>query len=583
MLSREAAHLLIADSWQQHTLETQHPIGLRERGMQEKCGILAIVYPGEIPPDLEQAIYNSLPFLEHRGNDGAGHLRVHARTGAWQSIHTAAPITELAHELLVVGADPATITFFHTRYKTTGDIDEENPSEGNTQPFVVANGPYKLALQHNGNIPAEYIAEVRAKLVHDTLPSGASDTRIMTAYLGQERLKYESWKDTFVHCLPEFKGAYSLVMMDENNNVYAARDPYGVRPLVYGKRLVEADDEQHAMYVIASESPSLEALGIPRADLKFIKPGVLYIFSTDGHTEPEEHPLGPGARCTLELMYFMREDSLFEDGKTVGEHREALGRGVAPLLREKGVAEKADMLVPVLYSGRRAAYGLAAELQKEVVEVMTRIQNIRSFTQASTEERQLVARNKHSISPDGRKLIAGKVVILVDDTYIRGISFLDVIAKARGRVSSLNGNGRFFTDDGEPIAQPKEIHVVLAAPPVIEICDLGIAIANRSELSARNLLTERYPELAAQLDDFRNLSPSQQATIHAAIEVVVAEYLDVDSVTFATHSVVKEALGTTEICMACLGGHHPIHHAEEFADAVTAFQLSRESAGAHPS
>lgn len=551
----------------------------RENGLQEKCGMFAVISSQPISSEMQTHIYKALPTLEHRGNHGAGHIWAEPNTNRWFGVSTDQEVVALSHQLLITGYAPADKQLFHTRYSTTGGIGPEN-----TQPFVVNNGPYRLALQHNGNIPETGVRALRARLLPDTTPPDASDTKVMAAYLIQERPHHSSWEETLLACLPDFAGAYSLLLLTEDGSIYAVRDPHGIRPLVYGKRQISGAQENDILFGIASESPTLEAIGI--TEFTDIQPGEICVFSTTGQIKKIQFAITPGAFCALEHMYFEREDSV-QGGTTIREHRMALGRGMAARLKAKNLVQIIEVIVPILNSGKWAAHGLTLELQKPLIEAITRNKKDRSFIQESDMIRREVVYNKHSVSPEARRHLSGKRIALVDDSLIRGTSFTDVLAKIKGDVLSLNGNGEKFPDEDSFIESPAEIHIVLAAPPVLEICDLGIAIADRGELIVRRLLKQEHPTLLPLIDTFSLLSTDEQMRVQGVIEAVIAQHLTVNSVTFSTHTIVKDSLNTSELCLACFGGPHPIKHQnkpifrrdytspEAFADAVFAHQLAK--------
>ncbi len=519
--------------------------------------MLAVCFSEVIPHEIQQTIIsNALSTLGNRGNNGAGHLRQEKDQTEWTALHIQEPVAGLTRELLAAGLSPAQIMLFHTRYSTTGGLGRDN-----TQPFVVTDGRHKLALQHNGNIPDRYIQRIRARLKKSVLSPDASDTRIMTEFLMQERSSYDSWKATLHACLPEFKGAYSLLMLTEDGNVFAAKDPHGIRPLIYGKRMLPVGSHNLPIFAIASESPALDALGIPPSDTHEIEPGGLYMFSPDGKLQIEQISEPDEKHCSLEGIYFKRPETRWR-GETIAYHRQELGKGVAKRLSEKGILSDIDIVVPVLHTGLDAAIGLAAEIGRELIYAVKRVTTERSFIQANDTLRHEAVRNKHAVSVQARKDLIGKGVAIVDDSLIRGNSIKDVLSKIRGEVSSMNENGDAECQD-ETIRKPRSIHIVLAAPPLLEICDLGISIAHRDELIVHKLLSEEDPNLAAQLNDFRNLPEAEQLTLQDSLERMLANHLGVNSVTFSTHANLEQSFGTDKICMACFGGHHPIHHRGE--------------------
>ena len=402
--------------------------------------------PGD---EVAKLTYFGLYALQHRGQESAGiavsdgsHIVVYKDMGLVSQVFTEASLESL-HGHVAIG---------HTRYSTTGSSVWEN-----AQPTFRTTATGHLALGHNGNLTNTH--ELRARLTDlqagsGELPLGSrmqatSDTDTLAALLAAHPdLSVEA---AAMQELPHVRGAFSLVFMDDDA-LYGARDPQGIRPLVLG-RLERG-------WVIASESAALDIVGA--AFVREVEPGELIVVDENGlrsHRFAEAEPKG----CLFEFVYLARPDTAIS-GRSVQAVRVETGRRLA---REHAV--DADLVIPVPESGRYAAIGYAQESGIPFAEGLVKNAYVgRTFIQPSQTIRQLGIRLK--LNPL-REVIAGQRLVVVDDSIVRGNT-------QRALVRMLREAGA------------REVHVRISSPPVKWPCFYGIDFASRAELIANGLSTD---------------------------------------------------------------------------------------------
>jgi amidophosphoribosyltransferase len=414
-----------------------------DRGPQDACGVFGVWAPGE---DVSKLTYFGLYALQHRGQESAGmavsdgsHIVVFKDMGLVSQVFTEAALESLRGHVAIG----------HTRYSTTGASVWEN-----AQPTFRSTATGHLALGHNGNITNT--AELRNRLLelaHESgeLPLGAglqmsSDTDVLTALLAAHSdLTIES---AAMVELPAVRGAFSLVFMDDDA-LYGARDPQGIRPLVLG-RLERG-------WVIASETAALDIVGA--SFVREVEPGELIVIDEHGLRSMRFAPADPKG-CLFEYVYLARPDTAIA-GRSVHAARMAVGRALA---REHPV--DADLVIPVPESGRYAAIGYAQESGIPFAEGLVKNSYVgRTFIQPSQTIRQLGIRLK--LNPL-RDVIAGQRLVVVDDSIVRGNT-------QRALVRMLREAGA------------REVHVRISSPPVQWPCFYGIDFATRAELIANGL------------------------------------------------------------------------------------------------
>lgn len=460
----------------------------------EKCGIIGMIGQKIAQKDFAEAFAQ----LQNRGEDAAG-VVVLRSNGSLKVVKNAGQIADLFTEKAKQLPAHSNLWLGHNRYATSAGTDVSN-----IQPFVGKNGKYLLTLGHNGNLITETMASLGV-WVNKRAIQGTSDSALMTSLLLQERPKFTSWQETFIHQLPKLKGAFSLVMTTEENKLYAVRDPWGIRPLCLGRK--------DGNWIVASETRSLNAIGAEY--IRELAPGELLVLDQEKkcssiiYAVRKELP-NP---CILEVHYFASSKS-FDGRARIAYQREELGRGVAERFRKKLIS--VDCIVPVLNSGLHVAKGVATALDLPLVSAVKVNSKKRTFIQNTNKKRKAAVNEKHVVFPHE---IIDKVILLADDSLVRGTSLSILIAKVRQ-------------------AGPKAIHVILGSPPVVDKCDLGVDLPKR-----KDLLAAKWRELS--LDE---------------IERLTADFLGVDSVTFSENMIVANSLEkhADNMCAHCFGGHHPV-------------------------
>ena len=409
---------------------------------QDECGVFGVWAPGE---EVAKLTFYGLYALQHRGQESAGiatsdgeRIFVYKDMGLVSQVFTESDLATLTGNLAIG----------HCRYSTTG-----SSTWNNAQPTLRATNHGTLALAHNGNLTnTGDLAEKLSKIITEKNDDGlhaTTDTEIMTALIAaQEGKNFES---SALEVLPQLKGAFSLVFMDEHT-LYAARDHHGVRPLVIGKL-------EHG-WVVASESAALDIVGA--AFVREVEPGEFIAIDQNGlrsHHWATPEPKG----CIFEYVYLARPDTSIS-GRNVHATRVAVGEQLA---REHPAI--ADLVIPVPESGTPAAIGYAKA--SGIPYGMGLVKNSyvgRTFIQPSQTIRQLGIRLK--LNPL-REIIEGKRIVVVDDSIVRGNT-------QRALVRMLREAGAL------------EIHVRISSPPVKWPCYYGIDFASRAELIAAGLETE---------------------------------------------------------------------------------------------
>ncbi len=436
--------------------------------------------------------------LQNRGEDAAGVLGIGNNTD-FQFVKNAGAIVDLFTEKAFQLPAKSNVWLGHNRYATSAGTDECN-----IQPFFGRNGHYLLALGHNGNLTNETVESLGVWVDRRSVP-GTSDSALLTSLLLQQRPKYDSWQETIVNELPKVHGAFSLVMVTEEQKIYALRDPWGIRPLCLGRK--------GENWIVASETTSLNAIGA--AYMRELLPGELITIDQQGKISSIIYSVRNelANNCILEVHYFANAKS-FDGSARIAYQREELGRGVAERFRNKYI--EADCVVPVLNSGLHVAKGVATALDLPLITAVKVNGKKRTFIQNTDEKRKEAVNEKHVVFPNE---IVDKNILLADDSLVRGTSLSILIQKIRA-------------------AGPKSIHVILGAPPVVDICDLGVDLPEK-----KDLLAAKWRELP--LDE---------------IESLTADFLHVDSVTFSENTVVAASLEkhTSNMCMHCFGGKHPV-------------------------
>ncbi|MFI5397783.1 MAG: amidophosphoribosyltransferase [Candidatus Binatia bacterium] len=419
---------------------------MREKSLREECGVFGVF--GSI--DAARLTYLGLHALQHRGQESSG--MVVGNGNSWKR-HVGMGWVDQVYDPTVLDGLPGNIAIGHNRYSTSG-----SSTLPNAQPILFEQGPATLALCHNGTL-------LNATELAPGLPAGASDTRA----LGQSLAAIPSgadWMARVAATLGGVRGAYSMLLV-HGRALYAARDPYGFRPLALGRR----DNG----WVVASESCAFDLVGA-RFERE-VDPGELIIID-DGGWRSERIGQAIPAPCVFEWIYFSRPDSTVF-GRSVGEMRIQLGRQLA---REAPV--EADCVVSVPDSGNFAALGFVQESGIPLAHGLIRNHYVgRTFIEPLQATRDFNARVKYNVYPPQ---VRDRRVVLVDDSLVRGTTF-------RALAHTLRQTGA------------RQVHARIAAPPLRHGCFFGVDIPDRTSLIAAGRNEAQIAE-AVGVDSVRYLS-----------------------------------------------------------------------------
>ena len=383
------------------------------------CGIVGVVSHRSVA----QTIYDALLVLQHRGQDSAGIVvcdqnRLNLRKDNGQ----VSDVFHTRHMLELIG----TMGIGHVRYPTAGCS-----SSAEAQPFYV-NSPYGITLAHNGNLTN--VDELVAELYQSDLRhiNTTSDSEVLLNVFAHELQNCGSLKlnsDEIFTAIGKthrrIEGAYAVVAMLTGKGVVGFRDPHGIRPVVYGKR----ETPEGCDYMVASESVALQAAGFELvADLQ---PGEAIFIDIDGKVHlrqcAESVQLNP---CIFEYVYLARPDSIMDD-IYVYKARLRMGVKLANKILRQMPEHDIDVVIPIPDTSRPAAIELAFHLGVKFREGFIKNRYIgRTFIMpGQTMRKKSVRRKLNPIDIEFK----GKVVLLVDDSIVRGTTSKQSIQMARGR------------------------------------------------------------------------------------------------------------------------------------------------------
>ena len=413
------------------------PFDLTEDKFRDECGVFGIYGHA----DAARLTYLGLYALQHRGQESCG---ITASNGAELRLERAMGHVADAFDQSTLDRLPGTSAIGHVRYSTAGEV-----SIREAQPFLVTCQHGQIAICHNGNLP--FAREERRKLEREgAIFSATSDTEVILH--GVARSKASSVRDAIPEVLRDTEGAFSMLFLTPSELI-AIRDPRGFRPLALG-RLGDA-------WVVASETCAFDL--IDAQYVRDVEPGEMLVISQDGlrssHPLPEQKP----SMCLFEHVYFARPDSLIY-GQSVNESRHRMG---AQLAIEQPA--DADVVVPVPDSGTVAAIGYSAQSGVSFRFGLVRNHYVgRTFIEPRQSIRSFGVRIK--LNPV-RELIAGKRVVLIDDSIVRGTTSKKIVRMVRE-------------------AGAKEVHMRISCPPTVSPCYYGIDTPNKADLIAAQMSIE---------------------------------------------------------------------------------------------
>ena len=450
--------------------------------IHEECGVFGVT--GTKKENVAGIVYYGLYALQHRGQESCG--IVVNDDGAFSSCKDLGLVSEVFSKDTLSHFPMGNMAVGHVRYGTTG-----GNTRVNCQPVEVNHQKGKMALAHNGNLTNSL--ELRDKLeLSGAIFHTTSDTETIAYVITRERLRTPSIEEAVSNTMNLLEGAYSLVLISSTKMI-AARDPYGFRPLCYGKMADGA-------YVAASESCALSAVGAEF--IRDVLPGEILVFTKNGVESRREHCEKQHKRtCIFEYIYFARPDSVI-DGISVHESRMKAGELLA-----ESYPKCADIVIGVPDSGLDAALGYAKKSGIPYGIGLIKNKYIgRTFISPGQDERLDKVRIK--LSPV-KNVINGKRVVLIDDSIVRGTTSKCIVKLLRD-------------------AGAKEIHMRISAPPFLYPCYYGTDIDSEENLIA----------------------------CHHSVDEI-ARMIGADSLGYLPIEKLNKLIGSEDYCDACFQGKYP--------------------------
>jgi amidophosphoribosyltransferase len=403
--------------------------------LREECGVFGIF--GH--PDAAAITALGLHALQHRGQEACGIVSFDSKR--FHSERRLGLVGDTFSKRDVIDRLPGNSAVGHVRYSTTGETILRN-----VQPLFAELEGGGFAVAHNGNLTNGIT--LRKHLVHEgAMMQSTSDTEVILHLVA--RARRNRFVDRFIEGLRQLEGAYAFVGLT-NKKLVGARDPLGIRPLVIGKL--------DGCPILASETCALDIIGATY--VRDVENGEVVVFDEDGAQSHKPFPPTAARPCIFEYIYFARPDSVV-GGRNVYDVRKNLG---AELAREASVA--ADVVVPVPDSGVPAALGYAqtAGIPYELGIIRNHYVG-RTFIQPTQSIRDQGVRLKHSAN---RAVVAGKRIVLVDDSIVRGTTSRKIVQMMRD-------------------AGAAEVHFRISSPPITHPDYYGIDTPDAEKLLAATM------------------------------------------------------------------------------------------------
>jgi amidophosphoribosyltransferase len=454
-------------------------VSLDDDRFHDKCGLFGIF--GH--PEAAHLTYLGLYALQHRGQESAGivtadgaRLRVEKGMGHVSDFFTDARLEAL----------PGDRAIGHVRYSTAGDT-----VASNAQPIVIECHRGPIALGHNGNLVNADLLRQELEAAGSIFQSTSDTEVILHLYARSHRGRLE---DAIALSLSKIMGAFSLLFLTPEA-IVAVRDPWGFRPLVIG-RLEGAT-------IVCSETCALDL--IDAEYVREVEPGEMVVIDRAGLRSFRPFPPEPVRQCVFEQVYFARPDSLVF-GRNVLESRLLLGRQLA-----REAPADADVVVPVPDSGMGAALGYARESGLPFEWGLIRNHYVgRTFIEPKQSIRSFGVKIK--LNPV-REVLAGRRVVLIDDSIVRGTTARKIVRMVRG-------------------AGAREVHLRISSPPTTGPCYYGIDTPRKADLIAAT---------------------------HTLAQI--QSHIEADSLAYLSHEGLLRAVDDPagqRHCTACFSGRYPV-------------------------
>ena len=465
---------------------------------KEECGIYGVYSPVE---DVSEMTYLGLFALQHRGQESAG---IALTDGYWIDVKKGMGLVSEVFREQLPHLDHAKIAIGHVRYATTGFS-----LAANAQPLRVNYAGGALALAHNGDL-------TNAALIRRDLESKGTvfqttiDSEVFVHLIA--RSQKTSIEERILEAVSVVRGAFCLSIMTEDKLI-GVRDPQGFRPLCIGRTT-------DGGWVLSSETCALDVNGA--TFVRDVLPGEMVVIDSDVLKSYRFSNGEDVASCIFEYIYFARPDSII-DGQSVHAARFEMGRVLA---RESGF--RGDVVISVPDSGTTAATGFAYEAGIPFAEGLIKNRYIgRTFIQPTQKQRDAAVKLK--LSPV-RSVVAGKSVIMVDDSIVRGTTSGKIVRLPR-------------------YAGAREIHVCISSPPITDPCYYGIDTSIRKELISATKSVEE-----------------------------IRDFIGADSLHFISIEGLRQcvpALNPDHMCYACFNNNYPVPEEDATLDEDDKLILER--------
>jgi amidophosphoribosyltransferase len=412
------------------------------------CGIVGVISKSPV----NQLIYDALLLLQHRGQDAAGIVTMQ---GTKCFMHKARGMVKDVFRTRNMRALPGTVGLGQVRYPTAGNA----YSEEEAQPFYV-NAPFGIVLVHNGNLTNAHA--LKSELVDKDRRhiNTESDTEVLINILAHELenaargtvLTPDVVFQAVAAVHKRVKGSYAVVALIAGYGLLAFRDPFGIRPLIYGT----ADTPDGPSVIVASESVALEGTG--HQVVRDVAPGEALFIDPNGVVHAKQCAENPSLNpCMFEYVYLARPDSVI-DGISVYQARLNMGETLAQRLISTIVPSDIDVVIPIPESSRPSAMQLAQKIGKPYREGFVKNRYVgRTFIMPGQSVRKKSVRQKlNAIGVEFK----GRNVLLVDDSIVRGTTSKEIVQMAR----EAGANKVYMASAAPPVKYPNVYGIDMPTP-----------------------------------------------------------------------------------------------------------------------
>jgi amidophosphoribosyltransferase len=470
--------------------------------LNEACGVFGVYSCEQI--SAFPYIYFGLISQNHRGHQSYGFLTFDGKFNEHKALGLVPIIKQKQFEKWLKKL-PGHSGIGNVRYATSGGTNERLLRK-DMQPIISESGKVKIGISYNGNVVNAYQLKKEIKKFGHIISS--SDTELICKKLLIELMNKNDLVSSVKVCMEEIEGAFSVVGLMENGELFAFKDPHGIKPLCCGH------DWENNTYAISSETVGLD---INNFEYDFeVKPGELVIVSESGLSREQILKDKKRALCSFEFAYFARPDSNLGNGKYVYEVREEFGRNLGKEYSE--IIKNLDLIVPVPTTADDAAYGLHEETGVRLEHALMRHRYVTERAFILLPEERYTTINKKINIIKGK--IAGKKIAVVEDSIVRGDTSRVIVKKLYE-------------------AGAKEVHVFVTYPRIIAPCFYGIDMATFNELIGYR----REPE-------------------------EVAKKIGAKSVNYQSLDGFVKCIGLNknELCLGCVTCEYPTPLAQKIAD-----------------